>query len=473
MFLCKLVLGEPDVDHRWVAEQGYYVLKNLDGNTQAMPSYIIQFRGSEPHDQVARALQATQLDERHTNLLELQQRQTGGTKPVPRGAERKFKTDARTKRLWVGWLDPGLVVQSSDALEQDVREFLGGFAVVKVSPERNAGRIGAHVTLESKIGASEVAILRRRRYHGEYLITVDNDEMSNEDRDKPCPRLNGPARYCRGWNLSKFCAFRHDAGDWPTQAARYSLEEKLRDGAKFDELQRVFMQSSPFPSASGSRKPNIIKIEAISNPTLENLYHEQTAYFRHLHGAVTERELWHGTSPAALSDLLTSGLQPPSDRDASDECPKSGQKGLSTTLCHNKCPHCVKPHMWNRCHMYGLGIYLADMAQKSHRYVKPEIIDGKEVFTLIRCSVCLGKPYLIEGNLKDGESMHGVNRCVDPAKYLETVSEQFQSASKHDAYFVKGQRSQVTVGKSVWNSEYIVYTPWQVLPTYLVRYVLE
>merc|ERR1719327_787080 len=29
---------------------------------------------------------------------------------------------------------------------------------------------------------------------------------------------------------------------------------------------------------------------------------------------------------------------------------------------------------WGKCHMYGLGVYLADLAQKSHRYVRePEI----------------------------------------------------------------------------------------------------
>jgi len=473
MFLCRLVLGEPDVDHTWVSGQGYYVLKNLHGNTQAMPNYVLQFGQGEPHEQVARELQALVPEQQYANLMELQKREKGGTRPEPRGSEREFPLGRETRKLWVGWLHPDLVRAPDEEVEQDVRQFLHDLPVVKVSRERNSGRVGAHVTLGEKVGAAVVTRLRKRRYRGEFLITVDNEEMTNEDRDKPCPRLNGPGKFCRGWNLAKFCVFRHDAEDWPTHGARYTLEAKRLDDAKGEDLGRVFLRSAPFPSDSGRRTPKIVEIEAIRNPTLEKLYYERTAYLRQKHGAVNEQELWHGTSPAALSDLLTSGLQPPSDRDAGPECPKSGGKGLSTTLCHNKCPHCINPHQWSRCHMYGLGIYLADMAQKSHRYVKPEIKDGKEVYTLIRCTVCLGKPYHIKGNLKTGDDMHRVVQCVDPTRYLDHAAEEFKAAAGHDSYFVEGQKSKVTVGKAVWNSEYIVYNPWQVLPTYLVRYVLE
>merc|ERR1712093_748143 len=44
--------------------------------------------------------------------------------------------------------------------------------------------------------------------------------------------------------------------------------------------------------------------------------------------------------------------------------------GLCTTLCGTDCSHCCKEHKWGKCHMYGLGVYLADLAQKSHRYVR-------------------------------------------------------------------------------------------------------
>merc|ERR1711933_601634 len=83
-----------------------------------------------------------------------------------------------------------------------------------------------------------------------------------------------------------------------------------------------------------------------------------------------ETELWHGANCNAFSDLLTHGLQPPSDTCAAATCPVSGGKKLCTTLCGRDCEHCCEPHEWEKCHMYGLGVYLADLAQKSHRYVR-------------------------------------------------------------------------------------------------------
>merc|ERR1712159_653203 len=96
------------------------------------------------------------------------------------------------------------------------------------------------------------------------------------------------------------------------------------------------------------------------------------------------QELYHGTNNNILDILYKHGLQPPSDTQPSELCPRSGGKGLCTTLCNNDCKYCTEKHEWNKCHMYGLGIYLADMAQKSHRYVSqpkkrvrsPEVSNG-------------------------------------------------------------------------------------------------
>jgi len=59
--------------------------------------------------------------------------------------------------------------------------------------------------------------------------------------------------------------------------------------------------------------------------------------------------------------------------------------------------------------MYGLGIYLADMAQKSHRYCsQPKTrANGRQVFRMVVCSV-LGKSFQIEGHLKFDRCMHDV-----------------------------------------------------------------
>merc|ERR1711981_274228 len=116
------------------------------------------------------------------------------------------------------------------------------------------------------------------------------------------------------------------------------------------------------------------------------------------------RELYHGTNNNICEMLYQHGLQPPSDTQASDACPVSGGKGLCTSLCDNTCKYCTKKHEWNKCHMYGLGIYLADMAQKSHRYVSQP---KNRTYRMIVCSV-LGKSFQVEGHLKDGQCMHDV-----------------------------------------------------------------
>jgi len=147
-----------------------------------------------------------------------------------------------------------------------------------------------------------------------------------------------------------------------------------------------------------------------------------------------EQELYHGTNNNILDVLYTHGLQPPSDTNASDACPVSGGKGLCTTLCNNTCKYCVEKHEWHRCHMYGLGIYLGDMAQKSHRYVSQPRLSksGRPTYRMMVCSV-VGKSYQIEGHLKDGPCMHDVvnvraldeeelDRMIEPCKATPQAS---------------------------------------------------
>merc|ERR1711964_659817 len=109
-------------------------------------------------------------------------------------------------------------------------------------------------------------------------------------------------------------------------------------------------------------------------------------------GAPREMELYHGTNMNILENLYTHGLFPPSDMEAAEECPVSGNKGLRTSLCMNDCEFCTEPHKWDRCHMFGLGIYLADIAQKSHRYVSATtaISQGRRECKIVLCSVLLG-----------------------------------------------------------------------------------
>merc|ERR1712232_457120 len=95
---------------------------------------------------------------------------------------------------------------------------------------------------------------------------------------------------------------------------------------------------------------------------------------------------------------------------ASDSCPTSGGKGLRNSLCTNNCPHCTERHQWDRCHMYGLGIYMGDIAAKSHRYVsRPDATaGGRRRCHLLMCEVVASKVLRLNGHLRGGSVMHDV-----------------------------------------------------------------
>lgn len=214
----------------------------------------------------------------------------------------------------------------------------------------------------------------------------------------------------------------------------------------------------------------IVKIQRSQNAALERMYDERRSFIHEKQGFAVEKELWHGTSVDALPTLLKHGLQPPADSIAASSCPLSGGKGLCTTLCSSECEHCVQPHAWGKCHMYGLGVYLADVAQKSHQYVRTS--RGTSTYSMLRCRVCLGNPYLIEGNLLSGSAMHDMCWCQDPSEFLESLAEDWSIAKGHDSYYVKGQAGSQKQGLGVYNNEYIVFQPYQILPLYRVDYTL-
>jgi len=183
--------------------------------------------------------------------------------------------------------------------------------------------------------------------------------------------------------------------------------------------------------------------------------------------------------------------------------------------------------------MYGLGIYLGDMSQKSNRYVSQPRA-GR--YKMIVCSV-LGKSYEIDGFLKGDRIMHDVHDvraltdedmdamievcrpCRAPESGLgasivgldgsswgrvvgeerdcwrlssgmiarkdtagakwnwstdATSSDAMATApEKSDLMFVKGLGSRTRVGYSVVNSEYIAFHPHQCLPLYEIEYLLR
>lgn len=206
------------------------------------------------------------------------------------------------------------------------------------------------------------------------------------------------------------------------------------------------------------------------------------------------QELYHGTNNNILDILYTHGLQPPSDMQASELCPTSGGKGLCTSLCANDCKYCTQKHEWNQCHMYGLGIYAADSARKSHKYVSQPRIgkNGRLTYRMVVCSV-LGKSFQLEGHLTSKDAMHDVvnvraltddlmddmvehcQACYsrDNLEIEGVPCEDLEVAEQSDLLFVKGLGRAARPGWSVVNSEYIAFHPHQCLPKYEIEYDLS
>jgi hypothetical protein len=297
---------------------------------------------------------------------------------------------------------------------------------------------------------------------------------------KECPKWI--AGYCRGQNLrfTSPCFCKHKSR--PTEGARYTLTTIPLDGAKGDEIKSKFMASAPFHNGM----PDIVGIKQIKNERLAKCHEEFRQWLADKHGEEPAvQELYHGTNNKILDLLYTHGLQPPSDMEPSEACPVSGGKGLCTSLCTNTCNYCTKKHEWKRCHMYGLGIYLGDMSQKSNRYISQPVA-GR--YKMIVCSV-LGKSYEIDGFLKGDRIMHDVHHVssltdedmdgmVEVCKPCTSGDGSFTSGlktapEKSDLMFVKGLGPRTRTGFSVVNSEYIAFHPHQCLPLYEIEYQLR
>jgi len=304
-------------------------------------------------------------------------------------------------------------------------------------------------------------------------VTVDDAHGSPGQK---CPR--SIAGYCRGSNLRFVdpCWCDHRAP--PTARATFSADHISLESAKGNDILSAFMSSAPFHDG----QPTVTGIQAIHNPVLERQHELYRRYLTEKNGeAPRQVELYHGTNMNILDTVYTHGLSPPSDTEPSERCPVSGGKGLRTTLCGNSCKLCTEKHKWDRCHMYGLGIYLGDLAQKSHRYVSAaaDAGAGRRECKMVVCSVLLGDALQLEGHLRCGDALHDVqslrrfgtgamNKKVD----LVSAFSGRKPVDQRAILFVKGLGPDCRHGLSVFNSEYISFHPYQCLPRYEITYVV-
>lgn len=471
MFICRLCLGwqssdqsNVDGDHIWVPDEQYYVISQPD---QILPQYIVRFksgRGSITSQELETVLSLP----RWSTKRERQVMHVPANRPCAMSMP-------STNALWMGYLHGHL---ADDDLEVDIRTFFAQHAPSFTDGLRVHIASGkykkAHVQLVREMPRELVHKLNRLPFvEGgvERRICVDDAHGSPQQK---CPRWI--AGYCRGRNLryTHSCWCSHQAR--PTEGARYKLVEVDLYGAKGTEVWEKFMQSTPFHDGS---YPNVVALHAVQNETLSRLHEEYRAYLRNKNKEEPAvRELYHGTNNNILSNLFTHGLQPPADFSASDACPVSGRKGLCTSLCNNDCKLCVERHEWNRCHMFGLGIYLADISQKSHRYCsQPEVLpNGRWRYRMVLCSV-LGRPLEVAGYLRVKDVMHDVPNVRALGSELVEMIEPHgcsvpgkQDVEQADILAIKGLGCDCRPGYSVVNSEYIAYHPYQCLPKYQITY---
>jgi len=468
VLVCRLSLGcestdysNSDGDHIWVPENQYYVISEA---SQALPCYILKFEhfhgdfAPQSYPKLDLALNSTwstKVDERKRD--------------VPKNRPCNMSMP-ETRFLWIGFLHNHI---SDEDLEIDVCNFLcthiRGHAEIRQVEILQATYKKAHVVLSQPLPRALVHKLNKAEFVEDGQQRRVCVEDMNGSPGQKCPKWI--AQYCRGRNLRYTQPCWCDHAVRPTERATYELTLIDLSSAKGEELTSKFLSSGSFHNGS----PQVVAIHAVRNETLQQLQEKYRQYLKEKNKEEPAvLELFHGTNNEILDDVYQHGLQPPSDCKAADTCPISGGKGLCTTLCDNTCRHCVEPHAWDRCHMFGLGVYLADTAAKSHRYIsRPQ---GRE-HRMIVCSV-LGRSYEVAGHLKSGDVMHDVTTLrflagrnfedmIDPV--CRPCADQIQN---FDTLFVKGLAHDCRPGFSVFNSEYIAFHPYQCLPKYQITYVL-
>lgn len=267
--------------------------------------------------------------------------------------------------------------------------------------------------------------------------------------------------FCRYHNLhfhpdavKHFQQFKHRPQPVPPKAS-YKLIPLQPHTAEYDNVVKEFMYTMP--------TVKITKIETVSCSNLKGHYEQfcQLLEQRSPQYAMTKRRLYHGTSEALFPNLFTEGFIPPSDFEPSLKCPTSGKIDAqkASSVCPRTCQHCCAPpkkHVWNQCHMYGLGMYFANRSDKSDGYVKDGNFQKSATKNrkMLICEVALGNVDVFSRLLQRPDEKHN-DILPPPGK---------------DSVFVKGHGPTVTKSLGVVNDEWIVFHPFQVLPLFVVTY---
>ncbi|KAJ5080163.1 hypothetical protein M0811_14108 [Anaeramoeba ignava] len=273
-------------------------------------------------------------------------------------------------------------------------------------------------------------------YCEDFSDTLDCDNLSCQKQHINCYNKL-PEEPQESENSQPFCPYLMKTG--------YCRIRTVRDYTGNDKRLK-FIQSWTYGS-----KPTVIKIQKIISPYLSHWFNQRKIYLEERRKKTfAVNELYHGTDERYLKTIMDTGFYIVSNYNASPKCKSSGYKGNNNqpSFCNNTCEHCIEKHVWNKCHMYGLGIYLTLCTSKSDKYVK-ELGSDRKVFL---CDVVLGESYYHKENLQKPEAAH--DWVLPPDGY--------------DSITVPGTGNTSTL--NVMNNEFIIFHKFQAIPRYLVTY---
>lgn len=200
-----------------------------------------------------------------------------------------------------------------------------------------------------------------------------SSSRSSSKKQIRCPNETGGRYYCRSWNLKflKPCTHIH--------LYRSSYDQEC-DSKKATQLVTLDPNGSTFTAVKTDflaswkvgTKPTVTMIQQIKSAKMDH-------YFEMAEESLKVRlvqKLYHGTCEANFQRILDEGLQLPSDYEVNPNCPRCGalHQKVNTSTCPASCDYCAGDnavqHKWKRCHMFGLGIYFADLSSKSDIYVR-------------------------------------------------------------------------------------------------------
>ncbi len=278
----------------------------------------------------------------------------------------------------------------------------------------------------------------------------ENKRKELEEKSRACPYdVTG---YCRSYNL-KFhpnkCKMAKYHKNTITKSNTPTITPVDANGGVFATLQADFV--AHFKKMK--KQVTVTQIRRIENPQLKTYYNAMNR------GNEQEniQKLYHGTSEAILAEIYSKGFMLPADFEPSPQCPISGKAKVA--LCTADCTFCTKKHVWDQnapCHMYGLGLYFANDAEKSDHYVSDRNWNktNKVGKKMLLCEVNLGRVFTIQTHLKKQDEYH--DSIVAPNGY--------------DTIHAVGLGSGHKRGFSVNRDEFIVFNPHRALPKYEFTY---